>query len=122
MPSLVWRNTIQDRVRLAVTLTGIVFALVLVAIQLGLFLGFTQATTNIIDHSGVDLWVCAKGTPYFDVGSIVPERRVYQLREIPGVQSAEKLIVRFTTWKRPDGGDETIEIVGFNTIWIRATR
>ena len=116
MPSLAWRNTIQDRVRLAVTLTGIVFALVLVAIQLGLFLGFTQTTTNIIDHSGVDLWVCAKGTPYFDVGSIVPERRVYQLREIPGVQSAEKLIVRFTTWKRPDGGDETIEIVGFNTI------
>ena len=115
MPSLAWRNTLQDRVRLAVTLTGIVFALVLVAIQLGLFVGFTQTTTNIIDHSGVDLWVCAKGTPYFDVGSILPERRVYQLREVPGVRSAEKLIVRFTTWKRPDGGEETIEIVGFNT-------
>jgi putative ABC transport system permease protein len=115
MPSLAWRNTLQDRVRLALTLTGIVFALVLVAIQLGLFLGFTRTTTNIIDHSGVDLWVCGKGTPYFDVGSILPERRVYQLREIPGVQSTEKLIVRFSTWKRPDGGEETIEIVGFNT-------
>ncbi len=114
MPSLAWRNTLQDRSRLAVTLTGIVFALVLVAVQLGLFVGFTRTTSNVIDHSGVDLWVCSKGVPYFDVGSILPERRQYQIKEVPGVASAEKLIVRFTSWKRPDGGEETIEIVGFN--------
>lgn len=114
MPSLAWKNTLQDRPRLAVTLTGITFALLLVAIQLGLFLGFTRTTSNIIDHSGVDLWVCAKSVPYFDVGSILPERRVYQILEVPGVRVAEKLIVRFSTWKKPDGGEETIEIVGFN--------
>ena len=115
MPWLAWRNTIQDRSRLAATLTGIVFALVLVAIQLGLFLGFTETTSNIIDHSGVSLWVCGRGVPYFDVGSSLPERRVYQILQVPGVLSAEKLIVRFSTWKRPDGGEETIEIVGFPT-------
>jgi putative ABC transport system permease protein len=113
MPSLAWRNTIHDRVRLTVTLTGIVFALVLVAVQLGLFLGFSATTSNIIDHSGVDLWVCSKSIPYFDVGSILPERRMYQVLEVPGVSSADKLIVRFTTWRRRDGGEETIEIVGF---------
>jgi putative ABC transport system permease protein len=113
MPSLAWHNTVQDRARLAVTLTGIVFALVLVAIQLGLFLGFTETTSNIIDHSGVSLWVCAKGVPYFDVGSVLTEHRLYEVREVPGVLSAEKLIVRFSTWKRPDGGEETIEVVGF---------
>jgi putative ABC transport system permease protein len=114
MPSLAWRNTLQDRARLAVTLTGIVFALVLVAVQLGLFVGFTRTTSNIIDHSGADIWVCSKGIPYFDVGAILPERRLYQVMEVSGVLDAEKLIVRFTTWKRPDGGEETIEIVGFN--------
>jgi putative ABC transport system permease protein len=87
---------------------------VLVAIQLGLFLGFTRTTSNIIDHSGVDLWVGSKAIPYFDVGSIIPERRLYQVLETPGVASAEKLIVRFSTWKRADGGEETIEIVGFD--------
>ena len=114
MPSLAWRNTLQDRARLTVTLTGIVFALVLVAVQLGLFVGFTRTTSNIIDHSAADIWVCSRGIPYFDVGSVLPERRLYQVLEVPGVQAAEKLIVRFTTWKRPDGGEETIEIVGFN--------
>src|ERR1044071_6635677 len=83
MPSLAWRNTLQDRARLAVTLTGIVFALVLVAVQLGLFVGFTHTTSNIIDHSGVDIWICSKGVPYFDVGSVVPERRVYQTKAVP---------------------------------------
>jgi putative ABC transport system permease protein len=112
MPWLAWSNTVQDRARLAATVTGIVFALVLVAIQLGLFLGFTQTTSNIIDHSGVSIWVCARGTPYFDVGSILPERRVYQILAVPGVLSAQKLISRFSTWKRPDGGEETVEVVG----------
>ena len=104
----------EDRLRLTVTITGIVFALVLVAVQIGLLIGFTRTTSNIIDHSGVDLWVCSKGIPYFDVGSILGERKIYQLLGIPGVSTAEKLIVRFTTWKRPDGGEETIEIVGFD--------
>jgi len=114
MPSLAWRNTLQDRRRLAVTLTGIIFALILVAVQLGLFVGFARTTSNIIDHSGVDLWVCSRGVPYFDVGSILPERRQFQVLEVPGVLSADKLIVRFTFWKRPDGGQETIEVVGFD--------
>lgn len=114
MPSLALRNLLHDRVRLAVTLTGIVFALVLIAVQLGLFLGFTETTSNIIDHSGVDLWICSKGVPYFDVGSVLEERKLFQILAVPGVASADKLIVRFTTWKRPDGGEETIEIVGFN--------
>jgi putative ABC transport system permease protein len=42
---LAWRNLRHDRVRFAVTLTGIVFSVLLSAIQLGLFVGFTRATT-----------------------------------------------------------------------------
>jgi hypothetical protein len=36
------------------TLTGIVFALVLIIIQFGLFLGFTTTTSNNIDHSNAE--------------------------------------------------------------------
>jgi len=39
MALLARRNLFHDRVRFAVTLTGIVFALVLIVVQLGLFLG-----------------------------------------------------------------------------------
>ena len=35
MPSLAWKNLVHDKVRLGVTLAGIVFALVLVLVQFG---------------------------------------------------------------------------------------
>src|SRR6266849_1711238 len=59
MPPLAQRNLFHDKVRLAVTLTGIVFSVELIVVQLGLFLGFTTATSNLIDHSGADLWITA---------------------------------------------------------------
>ena len=50
MGLLARRNLFHDKVRFAVTLTGIVFALVLIIIQFGLFLGFTTTTSNNIDR------------------------------------------------------------------------
>ena len=52
---LATRNLLHDRVRFAVTLTGIVFSVVLSSIQLGLFVGFTRATSDLIAHSGADV-------------------------------------------------------------------
>ena len=66
MPPLAQRNLTHDKVRLGVTLTGIVFAVVLIVVELGLFVGFTVTTSGIIDHSKVDLWVASKGTPFFE--------------------------------------------------------
>lgn len=48
MVSLALRNLLHDRVRLVVTLVGIVFSVVLSAIQLGLFMGFRAATADVI--------------------------------------------------------------------------
>ena len=42
MPPLARRNLFHDKVRLTVTLTGIVFAVVLIVGELGLFVGFTS--------------------------------------------------------------------------------
>ena len=52
MPPLAQRNLFHDKVRLTVTLTGIVFAVVLIVVELGLFVGFTMTTSNLIDNSG----------------------------------------------------------------------
>jgi putative ABC transport system permease protein len=114
MPDLASRNLFHDKVRLTVTLTGIIFAVVLVAVQTGLFLGFSTTTSNLIDNSGADLWVMSKGVRYIEVGVPFAERKLYQVLSVPGVQRAEKYIVRFSQWKRPDGGEESCEIIGFN--------
>jgi putative ABC transport system permease protein len=114
MPPLAQRNLFHDKVRLAVTLTGIVFAVVLIVVELGLFVGFTVTTSNLIDNSGADLWVTSKHVPYVEQGVPFSERKVYQVRAIPGVAKAEKLITRWVEWKRPDGRQESVQVVGLN--------
>jgi putative ABC transport system permease protein len=57
MASLALKNLVHDKVRLAVTLVGIIFSVVLSAIQLGLFVGFQRATSDIIVNSKADIWL-----------------------------------------------------------------
>ena len=114
MPPLALRNLTHDRVRLAVTLTGIVFAVVLIVVELGLFVGFTVTTSNLIDNSSADLWVTSKHVPYIELGVPFSERKLYQVRAVPGVANAQKFILRWTQWKRHDGRQESVQIVGIN--------
>ena len=114
MPPLAQRNLFHDKVRLAVTLTGIVFSVVLIVVQLGLFVGFTTATANLIDHSGADLWITAKNVPYVEQGVAFSERKLNHVRAVPGVADAQKIIAHWTQWKRHDGGQESVQIVGIN--------
>jgi len=114
MPPLAQRNLFHDKVRLTVTLTGIVFAVVLIVVELGLFLGFTSATSSLIDHSDADLWVTSKHVPYVELGVPFNERKLYQVRALPGVLEAEKFITRWTEWQCPDGRKESVQVVGFD--------
>ncbi|MGC2767348.1 MAG: ABC transporter permease [Candidatus Acidiferrum sp.] len=114
MPPLAQRNLFHDKVRLTVTLTGIVFSVVLIVVQLGLFFGFTTATSNLIDHSGADLWITSKNVPYVEQGVAFSERKLNQVRALPGVADAQKIIAHWTQWKRHDGGEDSVQIVGIN--------
>ena len=114
MALLARRNLFHDRIRFAVTLTGIVFALVLITIQFGLFLGFTTTTSNNIDRSKADLWIVFHGVGYFDTGRMFSERKFYEVLSVPGVEQAEKYIQNFAYWKKPDGGVENVQVIGFH--------
>jgi len=114
MPPLARRNLFHDKIRFAVTLTGIVFSVVLIVVELGLFVGFTVTTSSIIDRSSADLWIVSRGTPYIEQGAPFPERKFYQVLATPGVAAADKYIVRFSNWKAPDGSERGIQVVGFN--------
>ena len=111
---LAWRNLRHDRVRFAVTLTGIVFSVLLSAIQLGLFVGFTRATSEVISHSGADIWVRSRGVTHLETAAPFLERRRHQVLEVPGVVSADPHIVRFGNWTKPDGAIEGILVVGID--------
>jgi putative ABC transport system permease protein len=114
MPSLALKNLVHDKVRLAVTLVGIIFSVVLSAIQLGLFVGFQRATSDIIVNSNADIWLSSKGLANLENGIPFSESKFFQVKAVEGVERATKQIVQFGTWKKRDGGDEGVMIIGFD--------
>lgn len=114
MANLAWKNLVYDKVRLSVTLTGIVFALVLVLIQFGLFLGFLETTANVVAESHVDLWITAPGIPHVNGATPIPESRRYRALAVPGVEKVEKYNLQFVNWKLPSGSQEAVQIAGFD--------
>jgi putative ABC transport system permease protein len=110
--TLASRNLFQDRLRFIATLIGIVFAIVLVMVQLGLYLGFGRMVTVMIDHASADLWVVAKETKSFEDPSLIETRIGDRIRRIDGVAEVSPVVVGFTDWRLPDGGMTPALIVG----------
>ena len=73
--TLAFRNLFHDRLRLIATVIGIVFSIVLVTVQMGLYLGFGQMVTTMIDHASADLWIMQKGTKCFEDPSLLDARQ-----------------------------------------------
>ena len=114
MPSLAWQNIFHDKVRFAVTITGIVFSIVLIVVLMGLFIGFNVSISSCIDNAGADIWITANKVPYLEVGTPFSERKRYKALATKGVASVEKYITRFCLWKKPDGGIDQIQVIGYN--------
>ena len=55
------RNLLYDKLRFAATVIGIVFSIVLVTVQLGLFVSFERTVAIMIDHAPADLWIVQIG-------------------------------------------------------------
>jgi len=110
--TLAWRNLAQDRIRFATTLAGVAFSVVLMAVQLALLLGFTATASSLIDRSDADFWIAAVGARNVDQSGDIASANRYRALSVPGVQSAGSLVVRFAPWRRPDGGTETVIVVG----------
>jgi putative ABC transport system permease protein len=110
--TLAFRNLFHDRVRLAVTLIGILFSIVLVAVQLGLYLGARGMIIAMIDRADGDLWIMAYGTKNFEEAQPIRARERYVALATPGVESAVPLVTAFTDWRKPTGGSTLVVVIG----------
>lgn len=115
MASLAIKNLFHEKVRLAVTLTGIVFSIILTAVQLGIFLGFIEASTGLIGNTQADLWIVSTGVTHVEQGVEFSENKLYQVLSTAGVAEARKHIVTLNgNVKKPDGSGEGLTMVGFD--------
>lgn len=111
--TLALRNLLHDRVRLAVTLIGILFSIVLVAVQLGLYLGSSRMITANIARSNADLIVTTYGAKSFeDGGLLLGDRERHQALATPGVESVVPIVVAFAEWRKPEGGSSRVVLIG----------
>src|SRR5688572_21135632 len=101
--TLASRNLLHDRLRLVATIIGIVFSIVLVTVQMGLYLGFGRMVTTMIDHASADLWIMPLGTKCFEDPSLLDERQRFRALSINGVTQAAAVVIGFAEWRMPKG-------------------
>jgi putative ABC transport system permease protein len=106
MVSLARKNLFHDRLRFVITVAGVAFAVTLVLVQVGLFMGLLDKATVTIRHASADLWVTSRNTPNVDFAHTFPETAVLRARSVPGVLRADNLIVAFMNIQLPNGATE----------------
>jgi putative ABC transport system permease protein len=110
--TLASRNLFHDRVRFIATMIGIVFSVVLVMVQMGLYLGFGRMVTTMIDHADTDLWIMRKGTKCFEDPSLLGAKRQADYEAVPGVASADPIVIGFSDWRLASGEMTPVFLIG----------
>lgn len=114
MASIARKNLFEDIPRFLVAQAGIMFAVSLVTIQLGILRGFTRSTARLVDHSSADLWVAAKDMVHLELTSSIPADRVVQAQKVEGVARAEALMIRSSIWRDAQGNIAPVRVFGFD--------
>jgi putative ABC transport system permease protein len=112
VPNLAIRNLLHDRLRSAMTVAGVAFAVTLVFVQTGLFLGILDNASVTIEHMAADLWITSRNTPNVDFAHGFPEGHVQRVRSVPGVARADNLLVQFLNLTLPSGAEEGMLVYG----------
>lgn len=112
MWSLALKTLIADRGKLLTALVGVVFSVVLVNVQGGLFFGLIRKASLLVDQGNADIWVGHKKMNNVDFPQDVPRRLVDRIRSIDGVKRAEPYLVGHSVMSLPDGGFEYVLVVG----------
>ncbi|HEX9985628.1 MAG TPA: ABC transporter permease [Thermoanaerobaculia bacterium] len=104
------RSLLHDKLRFFITVSGVAFAVTLVFVQVGLFLGLMDNASLTIDQIDADLWVTSRNTPNVDFAHTFPETYIKRVRSIEGVERADNLIVWFMNVNLPTGAVEGTEV------------
>jgi putative ABC transport system permease protein len=107
MVDLGLKTLLHDKVRFLITVSGVAFAVTLVLVQVGLFVGLLDNSTITIRKLSADLWITSKNSPNLDFVHQFPESNLYRARSVPGVARADNLILSFMQVSLPSGAEET---------------
>jgi putative ABC transport system permease protein len=108
------RNLFHDRIRFVATIVGIVFSVVLVTVQLGLYVSCERMITAMIDRARSDLWIVPQSAKSFEDTSMLAGQERYQALAMSGIAQVLPLVTGYANWRKPDGGTTITFIVGID--------
>ena len=113
-----WRQLFRQRSRLAAATAGIVFAVVLIMVQLGFQAALYESSTLHYDHMTADIVLLS---PQYEAimynNSGFPEERLNQAYAVDGVASTLAMYGSFVAWKNPwTHKERTMYMFGFKPV------
>ena len=108
------RMMFHDRLKLAGTLFGVVFAVVLGNFQVGTFLTLVFKNRMFVENAQVDVWIAPPGTRQFQAGTPLNDAHLNRARGTPGVAWAEPLLLQGAALTLPTGGSEALSPVSLD--------
>lgn len=108
------QNLMAEKTRFAISVGGVALAVFLISFLLGLYRGWQLSVGRFVERVNADVWVTRDGTTDFlNAASVLPGDMETQLEAIPGVTSADALIVRPMN-VTVGGKSESLHLVGYD--------
>jgi len=112
---LAWLQLKKGKVRLAVALAGVSFAVILIFMQLGFRRALFDSATRYLAALDYDLVLINPETNFIAQPESFSRRRLYQAAGFSGVESVSPVYLGISIWKNPiDHSTRSIFVLGFN--------
>jgi putative ABC transport system permease protein len=101
---LAWLQLRRQKVRLAVAIAGVAFAVILMLMQLGFQDALFQSAVNVHQRLVGDLFLFHPNYSVLALAARFPRVRLYQALGFDGVESVTPVYIGITSWKNPATG------------------
>lgn len=114
---LAWLNLIENKRRLAGSLGGVAFAVILIFVELGFMNGVYDSESSLTAHFNADLIMVDPHKPSNSPSRPFPRSSLIRARNLPGVQGVWPVYMNEfeSSWKNlRDGGAYPVMTIAFN--------
>jgi putative ABC transport system permease protein len=117
LPSrLAWRQLRAEKARLVSAIAGVMFASVLVFMQLGFRAALFDSATALLGSMRADIFLMQPMTTASFRPETMPRARASQALALPEVQAAVPIYMAQSSWRNPETGTRrSMQMIGFDT-------
>ena len=98
---LAWQNVIDNKIRAAVAVGSVCFAVLLIYMQLGFYDTTRRSSTLVYDQWDFDLLLVSRHYAHLRAPGFLPRRRLWQAKRVSGVADTAALYVFAGDYRNP---------------------